>query len=74
MNLPEKKLIQCCDTRWNSSFYMLERVNEMRWPISAVFSIEQVTKRADRGLDLTNDQWVLSQELIKVLKPFELAT
>lgn len=43
----------------------------MRWPISAD---EDVTKRNDRYFDLTNEQWELAQELIKILKPFEVAT
>ena len=74
MNITEKKLIQSCETRWNSTLYMLDRVNEMRWPVSAVLSDDQVTKRSDRYLDLTNDQWLLSEELVKILVPFEVAT
>ena len=74
MELDEKKLIQKCDTRWNSTFYMLERVHEMRWPITAVLSDENVTKPSDKYLDLTSEQWTLAHEIIKVLKPFEVAT
>ena len=40
MELPEHKLIQECDTRWNSTYYMLKRLVEMRWPVSAVLSCE----------------------------------
>ena len=47
MNMPTKKLMQDCSTRWNSSYYMLERLVDTRWPISAVLSDEQLTKRAD---------------------------
>ena len=74
MNLDAKRLVQSCETRWNSSYYMLLRLCEMRWPISAVLSDDRVTKRGDRHLDLTSEQWELAQELIKVLKPFEVAT
>ena len=74
MNVTQKKLIQNCTTRWNSTYYMLDRLLEMRWPISAVLSDETVTKRSDRYLDLTNEHWSLAEELIKVLKPFEVAT
>jgi len=52
MQIREKKLVQEVATRWNSSFYMLERLLEMRWPVSAVLSDERVTKRSDRCLDL----------------------
>lgn len=74
MELSEHKLIQDCDTRWNSTYYMLKRLVEMRWPVSAVLSCERVTRRSDRYLDLKNDQWTLAEELIKVLEPFEVAT
>lgn len=53
---------------------MLERLCEMRWPLSAVLSNDQVTKRIDRALDLTNDQWLVAEELVAILKPFEVAT
>ena len=74
METGSKKLIQDCATRWNSSFYMLERLVEMRWPISAVLSDESVTKRSDRSLDLKSEQWTLAEELVKILRPFEVAT
>ena len=34
---------------------------EMRWPISVVLSDECVTKKADRYLDLKNEQWDLAR-------------
>ena len=74
MELPEHKLIQDCETRWNSTYYMLKRLVEMRWPVSAVLSCDRVTKRSDRYLDLRNEQWALAEELVKVLEPFEVAT
>ena len=46
MNMPVKKLIQDCPMRWNSSFYMLERILEIRWPISAVLGDESITKKS----------------------------
>ena len=53
---------------------MLKRLVETRWPVSAVLSCEQVTKRKDRYLDLKSDQWTLAEELVKILEPFETAT
>ena len=55
MQIREKKLVQEVVTRWNSSFYMLERLLQMRWPVSAVLSDEQVTKCSDRCLDLKSE-------------------
>ena len=43
----------------------------MRWPISAVLSNEQVTIGY---LDLKSEQWALAEDLMKVLRPFEVAT
>ena len=56
MNVPQKKLKQDSHTRWNSTFYMAERLLANRWPISAVLSDDLVTKRQDRALDLCNEQ------------------
>ena len=43
MSMPVKKLVQDCATKWNSTYYLLERIIETRWPISAVLSDEKVT-------------------------------
>ena len=69
-----KKLTKDCTTRWNSSFFMIERLVELRWPISAVLSDETITKRSDSYLDLKTDQWEIAEQLIKVFKPFDIAT
>ena len=44
MNIPLLKVAQECVTKWNSSFYMLQRLLHLRWPISAVLSDETATK------------------------------
>ena len=46
----------------------------MRWPVSAVLSDVQITKRSDRSLDLKSEHWTLAEELVKILGPFEVAT
>lgn len=74
MNIPVKKLIQDCPTRWNSSFYMLKRILEVRWPISAVLDKESITKKADRALDLRSEQWTLTEDLLPCLQKIEIAT
>ena len=51
--------------------FMLNRLLELRWPITAVLSDEQVTKRKDRILHLRS---VLAEELVKALRPFKVAT
>lgn len=62
-----KKLMRDCPTRWNSSFFMLQRLLQLRWPITAVLSDETVTRRSDKYLDLKTDQWKSYQNLLKFL-------
>ena len=71
---PEHKLIQDVSVRWNSSYYMISRLLEQRWPVTATLSDPDVTKRAKHFLDLKAEQWSLLEELEQALKPFECAT
>ena len=64
MSLPTIKLKQDVATRWNSTYYMLERLLEMRWPVVAVLSDESVTKRSDRYFDMRSDQWGLLEKVV----------
>ncbi|CAL9687558.1 unnamed protein product [Knipowitschia caucasica] len=74
MGSPDHSLIQDVSVRWNSSFYMISRLLEQRWPITATLSDPEVTQRGKRFLDLKADQWSLLEELEQALKPFECAT
>ena len=74
MGTVEHKLIQDVAVRWNSSYYMIERVLEQRWPVVATLSDPEITQRGKHYLDLKNDQWTLLEELEVVLKPYEQAT
>ena len=72
--MAEKKLVQECATWWNSTFYMLKQLLELIWRASAVLSDDRVTKRCDCSLELTSGQWALAEELVSLLRPFEVAT
>jgi zinc finger BED domain-containing protein 1 (E3 SUMO-protein ligase ZBED1) len=75
MQLPQHELIQDVATRWNSVLYMCERALEQRWPMSKVLSDPIVTPNRDhRNLDLQNHHWEVMAQLVKVLKPLEVAT
>ena len=74
MNINGRKLVKSCTTRWNSTFEMLDRLIKLRWPVTAVLSDEEVTKRNDRYLDLKSEQWNLAEDLVKVLEPFNVVT
>ncbi|KAK7883828.1 hypothetical protein WMY93_026951 [Mugilogobius chulae] len=68
--VPQHELIQDVATRWNSTCYMLERLLEQRWPITAVLSDPNYTKRSDSStLDMTTEQWNIAQDVTDVLKP-----
>ncbi|XP_061578646.1 zinc finger BED domain-containing protein 4-like isoform X2 [Cololabis saira] len=74
MGTPEHKLIQDVSTRWNSTFYMVTRLLEQRWPLTATLSDPTVTQSNKQYLDLKADQWLLLEELAKALEAFECAT
>ena len=69
------RLIQDVATRWNSSFYMLRCLLELRVAVTAVICDAKLTpKRGDRELLLKDSQWKLAEELTSLLEPFEVAT
>ncbi|KAM7287902.1 zinc finger BED domain-containing protein 4-like [Ixodes scapularis] len=65
--LPVHKLLQDVPTRWNSTFYMVERLSEQRRAVSEFF--EDSTKHY-----LAPRQWALLKDMATVLKPLEEAT
>ncbi|CAJ1065719.1 E3 SUMO-protein ligase ZBED1-like [Xyrichtys novacula] len=74
MGTPEHMLVQDVSTRWNSTFYMLSRLLEQRWPVTAALSDPAVTPRGKHYLDLKPEQWNMIEELSQALKPFETAS
>ncbi|KAJ4949074.1 hypothetical protein JOQ06_020592 [Pogonophryne albipinna] len=74
MGTPQHKLSQDVPIRWNSSFYMIKRLLEQRWPVTATLSDPEVTKAAKHYLDMRADQWSILGDLHQALEPFEQAT
>lgn len=74
MGSPVMKLQQDCPTRWNSQYYMVKSLLECRWPVIAVLADETVTRRQYRYLDLSSENWLILEDLKKILQPFEIAT
>ncbi|KAF2882687.1 hypothetical protein ILUMI_23489 [Ignelater luminosus] len=68
LNLPEHQLVQDISTRWNSTFYMIERLLEQKWAISLYVADH------DTLINLTAQQWSLMEQCINLLKPFEEIT
>ena len=69
------KVIQDVSTRWNSTFYMLKRLLDLKVPITSVLVDPKLTPNAGhRALLLKEKRWVLAEELVSVLEPYEKAT
>ena len=45
MGAPEHKLVQDVSTRWNSTYHMISRLLEQRWPVTATLSDPAITQR-----------------------------
>ena len=68
LDLPQHKLIQDVTTRWNSTFYMLERLVEQRRAIGMYASDHY-------GItSLSIYQWQLTENILRLLQPFEEVT
>uniref|UniRef100_A0A3Q1B1H2 HAT C-terminal dimerisation domain-containing protein n=1 Tax=Amphiprion ocellaris TaxID=80972 RepID=A0A3Q1B1H2_AMPOC len=74
MMVEQNALIQDVGTRWNSTFYMIERLLEQRWPLTATLLDPEVTPKGKHYFDLKPEQWELLEELKQGLAPFETAT
>lgn len=67
-NVP-KKLLQDISTRWNSTYYMLDRFVELEDAIRATLGLLDNPPQI-----LTANEWKITKELVQVLRPFEEAT
>ncbi|XP_078539863.1 zinc finger BED domain-containing protein 6-like [Lissotriton helveticus] len=69
--MPAKALIQEVATRWNSTFYMLERLHELFPVVNEYFyNLGGDTT----GMILAVEQWQLVKSLTDMLRPFEVFT
>ena len=69
LNIEQHKLIQHVDTRWNSVFYMLERLLEQEEAVRTTLCL------LDRSqLNISTDKIEIIRELVEILRPFEAVT
>ncbi|MBN3281745.1 ZBED4 protein, partial [Polyodon spathula] len=68
-NSKEHKLIQSVETRWNSVFYMLERLHEQREAVTTALCL-----LGKNTLCLSNEELSMIHLTIEALRPFEEAT
>lgn len=67
LNVANHQLIQDVTTRWNSTFYMMERLLEQRQAL-ALYSAENTLE------NLSPNQWDVMKNAVGLLYPFEEAT
>ena len=72
LDIPQHELIQQCDTRWNSTLYMLQRVKEQQPALCSV--LLESKDKVVRSLFPDGPEWNLLEDLVAVLEPFEGAT
>ena len=73
--LPKLKLVQDVATRWNSSFYMMDRLLKLRIPVYGVIFDDEITKPADRTiLDIRDSFWAVMENICPVLEPLAEVT
>lgn len=71
----KNKLIQNCRTRWNSTYFMLERLIKNRIPVETVLSNRTITSATiAQKLEISEYEWLLMENIITVLKPLQMAT
>ncbi|KAJ8245482.1 hypothetical protein GJAV_G00271210 [Gymnothorax javanicus] len=65
--LPENQLVQDIPSKWNTSFYMLERLVEQKK------AIDEMSLECNFRELISCDQWEVMQSVCNALKPFEVA-
>ena len=66
LGLPKHCLFQDVSTRWNSSFYMLQRLLEQKRAITVA-----ITECESNPTELRAQQWTLAEKVVKMLVVFE---
>ena len=62
LGLPPKRLIQDEPTRWNTTFYMLQRLIEVKVAITAAGA------ELDVPIELSSSNWTLAEKIVKFFK------
>ena len=68
LNFPEHKLVQNEPTRWDSTYYLLDRSVEQRREISLYDTDFELPEK------LNSNQWQLAEKAVKLLEPMQRIT
>ncbi|KAK3931289.1 Zinc finger BED domain-containing protein 4, partial [Frankliniella fusca] len=72
--MKESKLVQSCATRWDSTFFMSQRLVESRGPVRAVLGDRSVTTtKQAKALQMSAEEWEELEAMLPVLKPLQVA-
>lgn len=70
LGLAQHKLIQ---SRWDSVYFMYQRINEQKTPIVTILSDRSITLTATAiKLEIKEAEWSSVKNLVEVLKPMHL--
>jgi hAT family C-terminal dimerisation region len=70
LKLPKHRILQDVQTRWNSTYYMLERLYEQRQALAAYVAEYDCPEFGS----LDPEKWNLVDKIIRVLRQFEIFT
>ncbi|XP_053387152.1 E3 SUMO-protein ligase ZBED1-like [Mercenaria mercenaria] len=68
LGAPEHELQQDVVTRWNSTYYMLQRVSEQRRVLTDIMLDTSITSKNDSALLLKDHEWDIISDLCDVLR------
>ncbi|XP_073326308.1 zinc finger BED domain-containing protein 4-like [Pagrus major] len=68
LGLAVSSLVHDVPTRWNTVLFMLQRLLEQKKALTAM------STEMDLGKSVSDSQWTLMEDVVKVLEPFEEAT
>lgn len=74
LKIKQHKIIQDVSTRWNSTYYMLQRFVEQRKAITLYFISRSSSASKAKVVNATDNQWELAEMLVSILHHFEKAT
>ncbi|XP_060583389.1 E3 SUMO-protein ligase ZBED1-like [Ruditapes philippinarum] len=74
LTLPCHKLKIDVQTRWNSSYDMIERYLEHQSAVQATFLCKEIRKKVAEFPALSDSDFVLAEDFIKIMEPMKLAT
>lgn len=75
LEMKNERLIQSCPTRWDSTFYMCESLLRNRSATELVLGDRQITTAAiSKNLEISEEEWDVMESMVKVLRPFQVAT